>query len=263
MRTRIIEILNEHRERLLADWKIELHHALPKPEYTEGILATELFDIIFESIKKVDTDSSSDLSAFYSKLMDFNGSLNFLTYGFQGFRRIALKTLLQEDLTKEEVLQVYYEIDRWFDPIISQVVNDCSNDWENALSQQQQTIQELSAPAIQLFDHIIVMPLVGNINERRATTIMESLLRGIEKHKAEIVFLDVSGVPTIDTFVAQSLMNSTTAARLLGTECMIVGMRPEIAQTIIGLGINLSEIKTFGSLNSGLMYAMKELNLHK
>ncbi|WP_053366489.1 STAS domain-containing protein [Bacillus sp. FJAT-27245] len=263
MRTRIIEILNEHRDELLANWKVEMRHALPETEYTEGILANELFDIIFESIKKVDTESPSDLSAFYAKLMDFNGSLNFLTYGFQSFRRIALKTLLQEDLTKEEVLQVYYEIDRWFDPIFSQVVHDCTTNWETALSQHRETIQELSAPAIQLFENIVVMPLVGNINEQRAATIMESLLNGIEKHKAEIVFLDVSGVPTIDTFVAQSLINSTTAARLLGTECMIVGMRPEIAQTIIGLGINLSEVKTFGSLNSGLTFAMKELNLQK
>ncbi|WP_059170433.1 STAS domain-containing protein [Bacillus sp. FJAT-27445] len=263
MRTRIIEILNEHRSDLLSNWRIELGLALPKTVDTEGILANDLFEIIFESVKKVDTESSTDLSAFYTKLLDFNGSFNFLTYGFQVFRRIALKTLLQENLTKEEVLQVYYEFDRWFDPIISKIVNDCSGNWENALSQQRQIIQELSAPAIQLFDNIIVIPLVGNINENRAATITESLLEGIEKHKAEIVFLDVSGVPTIDTFVAQSLMNSTRAAELLGTECIIVGMRPEIAQTIVGLGIHLKEIKTFGSLNSGLMYVMKEMNLHK
>ncbi|RDU38894.1 hypothetical protein DRW41_04885 [Neobacillus piezotolerans] len=263
MRTRIIEILNENRSELLANWTIELHQALAEVEYTQGILANELFDIIFECIKNMDTDSSSDLNAFYKKLMDLNGSLNFLTYGFQVFRRIALSTLLGEDLTKEEVLQVYYEIDRWFDPIISQVVNDCSNNWENALTQQRQTIQELSAPAIQLFDNIIVMPLVGSINEVRAITIMESLLEGIERHKAEIAFLDVSGVPTIDTFVAQSLVSSTRAAGLVGTECIIVGMRPEIAQTIIGLGIHLKEIKTFGSLNSGLMYAMKRMKIQK
>lgn len=263
MRTKIIEILNEHRSELLANWKAELYHAIPESHYSPGILANELFDIIFTSIMKVDTESSTDLGIFYTKLMDFNGSLNFLTYGFQGFRRIALKTILHEDLTKEEVLQVYYEIDRWFDPIIAEVVNDCSSNWENALTQQRQTIQELSAPAIQLFDNILVMPLVGNINENRAITIMESLLEAIEKHKAEVVFLDVSGVPMIDTFVAQSLISSTRAAGLLGTECIIVGMRPEIAQTIIGLGIKLNEIKTFGSLNSGLTYAMKVLKLHK
>lgn len=259
MRIRINNLLNENRSELLLNWSNELHKTTPKMEHTEEILANELFGIIFESIKNIDTESSWELHSVYSKLMNSNISLNSIIYGFQAFRRIALKMLLQEDLTKEEVLQVYNEIDRWFDPILSQIINDCTNNWEDALLKQKEEILELSAPAIQLFEKILVMPLVGSINEHRAMTIMEKLLHGIEKHKAEIVFLDVSGVPTIDTFVAQTLISSTSAARLLGTESIIVGLRPEIAQTIIGLGINLNEIKTFGSLNIGLEYALNKM----
>ncbi|RHW39113.1 STAS domain-containing protein [Neobacillus notoginsengisoli] len=260
MQTRINELLNENRRELLQNWSKELQNAIPNPDYLEEGLANELFRIIFESIKNLDTETSSELHSVYSRLMNFNISLNHIVYGFQAFRRVALKTLLQEDLTKEDVLYVYNEIDRWFDPILAEIINDCANNWEDALLKQKEEILELSAPAIQLFEKIVVMPLVGSINEERATTIMEILLEGIEKHKAEIVFLDVSGVPTVDTFVAQTLINSTRAARLLGTESIIVGLRPEIAQTIIGLGIHLDEIKTFGSLNSGLQYALNKMN---
>ncbi|OCA90518.1 hypothetical protein A8F94_01125 [Bacillus sp. FJAT-27225] len=256
MRTKIINILNENRNELFSDWKKELHDSIPESQYTEEVFASELFKMIFDSIKRVDTESSTELSQFYSKLMNSNGSLNFITYGCQAFRRIALKTLLHNDLTKDDVLEVYNEIDRWFDPIFLQVVNDCTNNWEEALAKQREEINEVSAPVIQLFDRIVIMPLVGTIDEKRAMTIMENLLQGIEKQKAEIVFLDISGVPTIDTFVAQTLISTTRAAKLLGTESIIVGMRPEIAQTIIGLGINLNEIRTFGSLNTGLSYAL-------
>ncbi|WP_043932035.1 STAS domain-containing protein [Bacillus sp. EB01] len=263
MRTKIIKILNENRHELFSNWKNELHDSIPKSEYSEEVFAEELFDFIFESLKRVNTESASQLSSFYSKLINSNGSLNFITYGCQAFRRIALKTLLHQDLTKEDVIAVYNEIDRWFDPILLQIMNDCSNNWEEALSKQQAEIQELSAPVIQLFEHIVVLPLVGSVNEVRAMTIMENLLEGIEKHKAEIVFLDISGVPTIDTFVAQTLISTTRAARLLGSESIIVGMRPEIAQTIIGLGINLNEIRTYGSLNAGLTYALNRLRVRE
>ena len=256
---RIIGILENNRKELFNNWVDELRSKktiqedLPEAKDTRG-----LFDLIYQSITSMDTDTTSDLRIFYSRLLTFNGSLNFITYGFQAFRRIALKTLIQEDLSKSEILKVYNEIDRWFDPVLSQIVNDCTENWESMFAQQKDQINELSAPVIQLFKNIVVMPLVGTISEDRAKTIMENLLQGITNYKSQIVFLDISGVPVVDTFVAQALIDSTRAARLLGAECIMVGMRPEIAQTIINLGIDLKEIKTFGSLSHGLTYALNK-----
>ncbi|WP_026696067.1 STAS domain-containing protein [Peribacillus kribbensis] len=267
MEKTIIDILQRNRENLYAAWQQELGEAQEKESLVlessdkKYPVARELFTIIFESLKKMDTEAEADLRQIYSKILQFNESINLLTKGFQSFRRIALKILLEEELTKDQILQIYNQIDRWFDPVISQVVSHCSEEWESTFMQQEETLRELSAPVIQLFENITVMPLIGTISERRAITIMENLLNGIQRQQAAIVFLDIRGVPVVDTFVAQSIIHSSRAANLLGAECIIVGIRPEIAQTIINLGIDLSEIRTYSSLNQGLLYAVRRLNI--
>lgn len=260
----IIDLLESNSKEIESYWKAEMEEAIRNEKNTSPFnepLTIELFNIIFESIIKVDTQITSDLQFFYSKILEYNGSINFITLGFQSFRRVALKVLIDEDLTRNEVLTVYNYIDRWFDPVISQVVNDCSKTLENTFTEQKQTLKELSAPVIELFDKIAVMPLVGNINEDRAKNIKDNLLIGIAKNQASIVFIDISGVPVVDTFVAQNLIDTARATRLLGAECIMVGTRPEIAQTIVNLGIDLSEIRTFNSLHKGLLYALDKLDI--
>ncbi|HZG73218.1 MAG TPA: STAS domain-containing protein [Chondromyces sp.] len=263
MEKMITELLENNYDAIKTYWKDELRDAIQEEimfETFEKSMVDELFKIIFESLKKVDTKTSSELGVFYSRLVNHNASLNLITLGLQSFRRIALKVLIQEDLTREKILHIYNQIDQWFDPIIAQVVNDCSKTWESTFTQQKNALKELSAPVIQIFDHIAVLPLIGNIDEDRVKIIKENLLFGIAKHQVAIVFLDISGVPVVDTFVAQGLIDTARAAKLLGAECIIVGTRPEIAQTIVGLGIDLSEIRTFNSLHTGLLHTLNKLN---
>lgn len=123
-------------------------------------------------------------------------------------------------------------------------------------SQLLETIRELGAPLIPLAEGIVVLPLIGHIDPQRAQSIMESLLTGIATHQAEVVLMDITGVATVDTGVANSLLQAAQAARLLGAHVILVGVRPEVAHTLVNLGIELKGISTFASLQTGIEAAL-------
>jgi anti-anti-sigma regulatory factor/HAMP domain-containing protein len=120
------------------------------------------------------------------------------------------------------------------------------------------TVRELASPIVPVLDGIVVMPLVGAIDSQRAAMLIDTLLHGVEHHRASMVILDVTGVPIIDTQVARTLLDAARAVKLLGTQTMLVGLRPELAQTIVGLGLDLSELSTRADLQSGVSYAMRQ-----
>jgi anti-anti-sigma regulatory factor/HAMP domain-containing protein len=123
----------------------------------------------------------------------------------------------------------------------------------------EQTIQGLSSPVLPVMDGVLVMPLIGVIDSERAALLMTSLLRAIEQHRATIVIMDVTGVPLIDTQVARVLLQAADAARLLGATPVLVGIRPELAQTIVGLGVDLSPLVSHADLQTGIRYAVQQL----
>ena len=104
------------------------------------------------------------------------------------------------------------------------------------------------------------MPLVGTIDTERAKLIMENLLNGVVKHRAEVVLIDITGVPVVDTMVAHHIIQAADAVRLVGAKCMLVGIRPEIAQTIVNLGINLNQVITTSTLRKGIEQALEITN---
>jgi anti-anti-sigma regulatory factor/ligand-binding sensor protein len=122
------------------------------------------------------------------------------------------------------------------------------------------TIEELSTPVIQVWDGVLVLPLVGSVDTRRAQMIMETLLTGITRQEAEVVIIDVTGVPIMDTKVADHLLQTVRAAKLLGTECVLTGISPEMAGTVVSLGLDLSGITTQGNLQNGIKYALSRLD---
>ncbi len=121
-------------------------------------------------------------------------------------------------------------------------------------------LDQLAVPVIQLWEGILLLPLVGAISERRAGQVMESLLRAIRNNRAGFVILDVTGVPMMDTAVASYLIRAVHAAELLGCQGIMVGIGPEIAQTLVSLNVAFSRIITRGTLQSGLEYAMNRVN---
>ena len=131
---------------------------------------------------------------------------------------------------------------------------------DRLIKSQAQALTELSTPVIQLWDGILALPLVGAIDSLRAKDIMETLLEAVVKYEADIVIIDITGVPVVDTQVANRLMRTVEAARLLGTRSILTGINPIIAQTLVQLGVDLSQLTTNASLRSGLKQAFREMN---
>ncbi|WP_237481471.1 STAS domain-containing protein [Lichenibacterium dinghuense] len=111
---------------------------------------------------------------------------------------------------------------------------------EEVIGRQGQEISELSTPVVKLWDGILALPLIGTLDSARTTTVMETLLQAIVDEEAEVAIIDITGVPTVDTLVAQHLLKTVAAARLMGAECMVSGIRPQIAQTMVHLGVELT-----------------------
>ena len=119
---------------------------------------------------------------------------------------------------------------------------------EDVISRQQQELLELSTPVVQLWDGILALPLIGTLDSARTQVVMQNLLDAIVKTRSDFAIIDITGVPVVDTLVAQHLLKTVAAARLMGAECMISGIRPQIAQTIIHLGVDLSDVITKATL---------------
>jgi rsbT co-antagonist protein RsbR len=121
------------------------------------------------------------------------------------------------------------------------------------------TVRQLSSPVIQIWEDVLVLPLVGTIDSQRAMRIMEDLLTGITRFQAEQVIIDVTGVPVMDGAIVNHLMQTIKAATLLGAKCMLVGIDSEKAQTIVMLGLDWKGIRTFSNLRAGIQAALQEL----
>jgi rsbT co-antagonist protein RsbR len=128
---------------------------------------------------------------------------------------------------------------------------------EELISRQQLELLELSTPVVKLWDDILALPIIGTLDSARTQVVMESLLQTVVATNSKFAIIDITGVPTVDTLVAQHLLKTITAARLMGAECIISGVRPQIAQTIVHLGINLEDVVTKANLADAFALALK------
>jgi rsbT co-antagonist protein RsbR len=128
---------------------------------------------------------------------------------------------------------------------------------EAVISRQQTEMLELSTPVVKLWDSILALPLIGTLDSQRTQIVMETLLTRIVETGSEVAIIDITGVPMVDTLVAQHLMKTVAAARLMGVECILSGIRPQIAQTIVHLGVDLSGIVTKATLAEAFRVALK------
>jgi rsbT co-antagonist protein RsbR len=133
---------------------------------------------------------------------------------------------------------------------------------EEVIARQQQELLELSTPVTQLWEGVLAVPLVGTLDSARTQVVMESLLEEIVSSGASIAVMDITGVPTVDTLVAQHLLKTVAAAKLMGAECIISGIRPQIAQTIVHLGVDLGDVVTKATLADAFQHALKRLGQH-
>lgn len=175
----------------------------------------------------------------------------------------ALLSVLQEEIHDDPKL-LYEEstrINKIMDSLSIITFETFIKGREEVILRQTDEITEISTPVIRVWDGILALPIIGTLDSARTQVVMESLLQEIVDRRASIAILDISGVPAVDSLIAQHLIKTVSATRLMGAECIISGVRPEIAQTIVHLGIDLSNIITKSSLASALEYAFRTLKL--
>lgn len=129
---------------------------------------------------------------------------------------------------------------------------------EELIHRQQQALLEISTPVVRLWEGVLALPLIGTLDSARTQIVMQNLLEAIVSHRAAIAIIDITGVPTVDTLVAQHLLKTVAAARLMGADCIISGIRPQIAQTIIHLGVDLADVITKATLADAFQIALRK-----
>ncbi|HEX4518938.1 MAG TPA: STAS domain-containing protein [Gaiellaceae bacterium] len=132
---------------------------------------------------------------------------------------------------------------------------------EAMIARQQRELMELSTPVVKLWDGVLAVPLIGTLDSERTQVVMETLLQGIVDTNSTMAIIDITGVPTVDTLVAQHLLKTVAAARLMGADCIISGIRPQIAQTIVHLGLTLSEVTTKATMADAIRLAFEREGL--
>jgi rsbT co-antagonist protein RsbR len=150
----------------------------------------------------------------------------------------------------------FWQMTRILDALGLYTVEAYQKGREQVIQRQQQELLDLSTPVVQIWEGILALPLIGTLDSERTQTVMESLLEGIVRHEATIAIIDITGVPMVDTMVAQHLLKTVAAARLMGAECIISGIRPQIAQTIVHLGVELGDVITKSTLSEALRVAL-------
>jgi len=135
------------------------------------------------------------------------------------------------------------------------------NSRNTIIARQEREIMELSTPVVQLWPGIVALPLIGTLDSARTQVVMENLLKSLLETGSSIAIIDITGVPTVDTLVAQHLLKTVSAARLMGAECFVSGIRPQIAQTIVHLGVSLPDVVTKANLADAFALALKRIGM--
>lgn len=217
----------------------------------------QLIELMFDHMATDEALLGENYKPLIDRLQQMGMPLSYLTEGLQTFRSILVEACFEQLDDSKQAHELYRAVDRWFGPILNQLISASLKSWEETVMYQRNALKELSAPLIPVFEGISVMPLVGTIDTERAKLIMENLLEGTIEHGAQVVLIDITGVPVVDTMVAHHIIQAAEAVRLVGSKCILVGIRPEIAQTIVNLGIDLGAFPTRSTLKKGIQTALE------
>ncbi|WP_078415041.1 RsbT co-antagonist protein RsbRA [Priestia abyssalis] len=266
----LIDYIRNHKEEIFENWvkymekngMERIKNIISEKVYIS--MSSDFVNLILSNAMQPSDKFMKEMEDFVERVVRLGWPLSYLTNGTQTIGKVVFEgfTGFERNVNQQETVEreLVYEFDSWLTPIYNNIVDLYSTSWENTIMLQKVALQELSAPLIPVFDKITVMPLVGTIDTDRAKKIMENLLQGVVKHRSEVVLIDITGVPVVDTMVAHHMIQAAEAVRLVGAQCLLVGIRPEIAQTIVNLGINLNQIVTKNSLKKGIEDALAMTN---
>jgi rsbT co-antagonist protein RsbR len=275
-RLSIAAVLQKRRDEIQSQWLQQLATAAPSKggQVARDELrrqADEFLRVFNEAVRKgrVDATDGAEWGEVRTFLEELSRGRVLAGFGADetamfvfSLKRPLFEALKQESFTNPQ----QFADDAWsvtvlLDQLGLHTVKTFQRTREEVINRQQQELLELSTPVVKLWDGILALPMIGTLDSSRTQIVMESLLQRIVDTESQIAILDITGVPTVDTLVAQHLIKTVTALRLMGAECIISGVRPQIAQTIVHLGVDLQGVITKSNLADALALAMRRLGV--
>ena len=266
------EIISRNEERIRADWLNHMASSVQRADIMSKVELDEQTRTLLSAIAKgASSDKADDLSGpAWSSTREFLQDIS-ASRARQGFTPsetvtfvLSLKQPLfmaiRQELSKnqDEMFQAIWSATTLLDKLGLLTSDTFMVTREELIMRQQQELLELSTPVVKLWDGILALPIIGTLDSARTQVVMEELLQTVVSTNSKFAIIDITGVPTVDTLVAQHLLKTITAARLMGAECIISGVRPQIAQTIVHLGINLEDVITKAKLADAFALALQK-----
>ncbi len=270
-KSRISDVIKRNEEGLLADWLQEqdskVRHNIKEVVLREQCAEfLQLLNVAYETGLDIKRSEWDGVRKFLAEISRRRGEAGFSpseTATFVFSLKRPLFTLLRKEFGKDAVLLAdeTWNATLLLDGLGLYTTEVHQKTREEVIARQQQDMLELSTPVVNLADNILALPLIGTLDSSRTQVVMESLLQKIVESGSTVAIIDITGVPTVDTLVAQHLLKTVTAARLMGADCIISGIRPQIAQTIVHLGVDLGNVITKATLASAFKLALERNNL--
>ena len=268
-KSNLAALLRKHQERLLTDWLSEQSRRSTKASISElkgqgrdflALLTEAAQSWTSETIDGTQWDAVKRLLGEVSKSRTLQGFSPSETALFVFSLKRPLFDLIQKEvgLKPQEMIEDLWTATSLLDHLGIYTTEIYQKTREELIVRQQEDMLELSTPVVKLWDGILALPMIGTLDSSRTQVVMESLLQKIMDTGSEIAIIDITGVPTVDTLVAQHLIKTVTAARLMGAECIISGIRPQIAATIVHLGVDLGGVATKASLADAFILALSK-----
>lgn len=275
MKNEAVKIFQKKKSAILERWmKVQL----TEEGLREDLMSNDDLRMQSEELLNAVIDSLSDANIGDASLNDFDGvneilssiSISRAKQGYSpretgiyifGLKEALMDTLSDEIRDADTLYKQSMLINRMMDSFSINTFETYIKGREEVILRQTDEITEISTPVIRVWDGILALPIIGTLDSSRTQVVMENLLQEIVETGSSIAILDISGVPAVDSLVAQHLIKTVAATRLMGAECIISGIRPEIAQTVVHLGIDLSQIITKSTLASALKTAFTILRL--
>jgi rsbT co-antagonist protein RsbR len=259
---RLADYLRDHHDKVVGRWS-ELVVAASRGRTSIEEVRLELRDLyslIVRVISGADDDAAGELRAALDELSRSRARDGY-TPSETALSVFSLKEAVYELVADADMVPEFLAFSRLLDDLGLRTFEAYSSAREQIIGDQATTMLELSTPVVRLWDGIIAVPLVGTLDSARTQLVMEKLLDTLVATGADHAVIDITGVATVDTEVAQHLLKTVSAARLLGAECTISGIRPQVAQTIVSLGIEFGDVATKATLADALAGALKHAGL--
>jgi rsbT co-antagonist protein RsbR len=260
----LVAHLREHRNRLRQEWVGRIHQAHLLQAMTSQEMAAETTSVYDNYVEVLETGSVEALQHYARDLSE-----RIIPRGVETQEVVGIVLLLRDVLARslfekyQRDLPLLNRVLDAYEPAANRIANTVAvsfvDERERVIRQQQDSIRELSTPVLRVRERLLILPIIGVLDRERARQLTEQLLTGIRAHRAKVVVIDITGVPDVDEAVANHLVQTVDASRLMGASTIITGLSPEIAQTLVMIGVDLSRMDTIGDLQGGLEEAERLL----